>query len=51
MSAHKMNNSQKQRRESHPGHKVNANCIIYHALCGGLVGIADTRAGDEEAGE
>jgi hypothetical protein len=46
-----LNNSQKQGRENHPGHKENANCIVFHARRGGLVGIGDTRAGDEEGGE
>ena len=46
-----MNNSQKQGRENHPGDKVNTNCIIFHVRRGGLVGIADTRAGNEEGRE
>lgn len=44
-------NSQKQGRENHPGHKENTNGIIFHTGRGIRIGIADTRAGDEEAGE
>jgi hypothetical protein len=49
-----VNNLQEQERENHPGHKENTNCIVFHLRRGGvdgLVGIADTRAGDEERGE
>jgi hypothetical protein len=49
-----MNNSQKQGRENHPGHKEYTNCIIFHVRSGrrgSLVGIANTGAGNEEGGE
>jgi hypothetical protein len=49
-----MNNSQKQGRHNHPGHKEYANCVIFHVRRGrgdGRVGSADTRARDEEGGE
>ena len=46
-----MNYSQKQEGENHPGHEENANCIVFHVWRGGLVGIGDTRAGDEEGRE